>query len=185
MFCYIIGNPGLHRSQESVRRSRLVLAFIASWSHRPSRTNSFVFVLLYYWDIWKRYRSKKNWFCGQICIGCYRSLVAPPEQNKQFCICFCILLWIPGSIVKKNRHCPIVSPHVQQKTHGLAIFWLFFVDIHHRLRPRRGLGRSGLLEGKNAADFYTYFFNVFCKSWLTSHYWLNDWLHRPSKTNGR
>ena len=52
-------------------------------------------------------------------------------------------------------------PHIFKKHMCQPIFEYFVVDIHHRLRPRRGLGRSGLLEGKNAADFYTPFFPRF------------------------
>ena len=70
------------------------------------------------------------------------------------------------------------------KNNVLACFWIFFVDIHHRLRPRRGLGRLVLLlGGKNAADFYILFSTFLGKSWFTSHYLLNDLLHSPSKTN--
>ena len=159
MFCYIPGSSGRYRSQESARRSRFVLAFIDSLSPSPSRTNSFVFVLLYYLEI-RNGIAQEICIAEQICIGCYRSLVAQPEQTKQFCICFCILLWIPGSIVKKNLPCPVASPNFQ-KTHVLAHFWVFFVDIHHRLRPRRGLGRLGLLEGKKRSGFLHPLFSRF------------------------
>ena len=97
----------------------------------------FVFVLLYSWDF------RNVWFtrigpAEQICIGFYRLLVAPPEWNNQFCICFAILL---GH--QKRYFCNV-----------LTIFSSIFITVY-------GLGGAsadlGSFEGKNAADFCTSF----------------------------
>ena len=62
-FAIFLGVFGRYRSQESARRSRFVLAFIDSLSPSPSRTNSFVFVLLYYLEI-RNGIAQENLHCG-------------------------------------------------------------------------------------------------------------------------
>ena len=92
LFCYIPGISEMYGSQKSVLRSNFVFVFFIDFRvYRLSKTSRFVFVLLYSWE----HRNASITRIGQaeqICIGFYRFLVAQPEQNKQFCICFCILL---------------------------------------------------------------------------------------------
>ena len=110
------------------------LCWLLSILCRPARVEQTVLYLFCY-IIWTFETAllKTISIAEQICIGCYRSLVAQPEQNKQFCICFCILLWIPGSIVKKNWHCPAASPHFQKThvlSHFLSILSLIFITVY-------------------------------------------------------
>ena len=110
------------------------LCWLLSILCRPARVEQTVLYLFCY-IIWNSETAllKKICIAEQICIGCYRSLVAQPEQNKQFCICFCILLWIQTSIVKKNLHCNVASPSFQKNTcfsSFLSISSLIFITVY-------------------------------------------------------
>ena len=67
-----------------------------------------------------------------------------------------------SQLASLRRICIAMSlPQIFQKHMFQLIFEYFFVDIHHRLRPRRGLGRLGSLEGKKRRGFLHTLFSRF------------------------
>ena len=140
----------MYGSQKSVLRSRFLLVFIDSWVYRLSKTISFVFVLLYSWE--PRIASiTRIGPAEQICIGFYSFLVAPPEQNKQFCICFAILLGhlkrysSTKKLVLRGRFVQVVIDlwlHRPSKTNSFVFVFVYYCESQEASLRKIGIARQ-------------------------------------------
>ena len=122
----------MHQSQESVRRSRFVLAFIDSWSHRPSRTNSFVFVLLYYWDT-RNDIAKKKWVLRSRLVSVVIDLwLHSPSKTNSFARVFVYHCESKEASLIEIGLAPSL-PHIFKNTcfgPFLIIFSLIFITVY-------------------------------------------------------